>query len=83
MITSCPYCTVGTAGNHESGCPNEHSPRWIEPSSANPLPQGWICPNCGRVYAPWTDVCFACAEVAGRGTVANTDGIIRGEKEED
>ena len=23
-------------------------------------PQGWICPICGRVYAPMTPMCFYC-----------------------
>jgi hypothetical protein len=25
--------------------------------------QGWICPKCGRVYAPWVKECEACNPV--------------------
>jgi hypothetical protein len=24
-------------------------------------PSGWVCPKCGRVYAPWVYTCGACA----------------------
>lgn len=23
-------------------------------------PQGWVCPKCGRVYAPWVYTCAKC-----------------------
>ena len=26
-------------------------------------PSGWICPKCGRVYAPWVKECEACNPV--------------------
>ena len=24
--------------------------------------QGWECPKCGRVYAPWVSTCFYCGD---------------------
>jgi len=24
---------------------------------------GWICPKCGRVWAPWVDRCDACTAI--------------------
>ena len=24
--------------------------------------KGWICPKCGRVYAPWIDKCQYCGQ---------------------
>ena len=30
--------------------------------------KGWICPKCGRVYAPWIDKCQYC----GGSTITNT-----------
>jgi len=30
--------------------------------------KGWICPKCGRVYAPWVDKCQYC----GGSTITNT-----------
>ena len=30
--------------------------------------KGWICPKCGRVYAPWVDKCQYC----GSPTITNT-----------
>jgi len=29
--------------------------------------KGWICPKCGRVYAPWIDKCQYC----GGSTITN------------
>ena len=23
-------------------------------------PQGWVCPTCGRVYSPYTPMCYYC-----------------------
>jgi len=25
-----------------------------------PPKQGWVCPNCGNVYAPWMPECTKC-----------------------
>ncbi len=30
--------------------------------------KGWICPKCGRVYAPWVDKCQYC----GNSTITYT-----------
>lgn len=27
-------------------------------------PQGWTCPKCGRVYAPFISECYACNQAA-------------------
>lgn len=35
------------------------------------LPQeGWVCPKCGRVYAPWVSMCEYC----GGKTITVADG---------
>lgn len=23
-------------------------------------PQGWVCPTCGKVYSPYTPMCYYC-----------------------
>ena len=28
--------------------------------NCNTLPYGWVCPKCGRVYAPSIPMCFTC-----------------------
>ena len=33
--------------------------------------RGWICPKCGRVYAPWVDKCQYC----GSSTITYTSPI--------
>lgn len=25
--------------------------------------QGWVCPKCGRVYAPWQSQCLYCNDL--------------------
>ncbi len=30
---------------------------------------GWVCPKCGKVYAPWVSECSQCRGI----TVMNTD----------
>ena len=40
MITSCPFCTTDTAGNHESICPYYYSS-----NQATGMPQGYISLN--------------------------------------
>ena len=36
-------------------------------------PKGWVCPKCGRVYAPSTPMCWYCGEEEIR-NVENTSG---------
>ena len=35
-----------------------------------PPQEGWVCPKCGRVYAPWKSMCEYC----GGKTVTVADG---------
>lgn len=44
---------------------NQGSVPKIESSAVNPYngmfgQQGWICPKCGRVYSPFTQMCLYC-----------------------
>lgn len=46
-----------------------------ESSTINPYngifgQQGWICPKCGRVYSPYTQMCPYCG---GNNTLTNLD----------
>jgi hypothetical protein len=29
--------------------------------------EGWVCPKCGSVYAPWVDKCEKCCGVSSGG----------------
>lgn len=40
--------------------------------------QGWICPKCGRVYSPFTQMCLYCGKQQ-TSTSLNTD--VRNDKE--
>ena len=33
--------------------------------------QGWICPKCGRVYSPTTEMCLYCGNETNQITVSN------------
>lgn len=37
-------------------------------------PKGWVCPKCGRVYAPSTPMCWYCGKEEIR-NVPNTSAI--------
>jgi uncharacterized OB-fold protein len=39
--------------------------------------QGWICPKCGRVYSPFTQMCLYCKPntVSNLGMLSNTTAI--------
>lgn len=53
-----------------------------ESSAINPYngmfgQQGWICPKCGRVYSPFTQMCLYCKSnntttVSNLGNLSNT-----------
>lgn len=57
----------------------------IESSAVNPYngmfgQQGWICPKCGRVYSPFTQMCLYCkpndtTTVSNLGSLSNTTAI--------
>lgn len=32
----------------------------INPYNGMPEQKGWICPKCGRVYSPFTQMCLYC-----------------------
>ena len=40
-----------------------------------PINQGWMCPTCGRVYAPWVFSCINCPplQIAGFTTTDPVD----------
>lgn len=40
--------------------------------------QGWICPKCGRVYSPFTQMCLYCSNQQ-TSTSLNTD--VRNDKD--
>ena len=33
---------------------------WNFPTYSPPAQQGWVCPKCGRVHAPFITMCFFC-----------------------
>lgn len=42
--------------------------------------QGWICPKCGRVYSPFTQMCLYCkpnntTNISNLGELSNTTAI--------
>lgn len=53
-----------------------------ESSAINPYngmfgQQGWICPKCGRVYSPFTQMCLYCkpnntTAISNLGDISNT-----------
>lgn len=49
----CTYCETDTAGNHKLECPL--NPIYEKPKVFKNY--GWVCPNCGRGNAPWTNTC--------------------------
>lgn len=59
-----------------------------ESSAVNPYngmfgQQGWICPKCGRVYSPFTQMCLYC-KPNNTTTISNLDDIsnnVTSEKE--
>ena len=44
--------------------------------------QGWICPKCGRVYSPFTQMCLYCGKQEINTTTTNIQtNIINGNNE--
>ncbi len=47
MITSCPFCTTDTAGNHEGNCPYYPSLKNFTPATQDTtVPEGYTLPGC-------------------------------------
>lgn len=39
-------------------------------------PQGWVCPTCGRVYSPYTPMCYYCGREQKTTTyTTNTENV--------
>lgn len=48
-------------GDHNYYLPNQYNYYYSPyPLYAQPQ-QGWVCPKCGRVHAPFITMCFYCA----------------------
>lgn len=59
----CPACggPMTTGGLvHQYWCPRAEHNKVNLPKSQVALPQGWVCPKCGNVYAPWVVMCPLC-----------------------
>ena len=54
MAIICERCGC-TAGRHAPDCPTQYT--W---PPAITVPEGWVCPKCGRVYGPHVDGCWWC-----------------------
>lgn len=39
--------------------------------------QGWECPKCGRVYAPWVADCWWCGRKTVSGTTTTTGQCLK------
>ena len=61
MIAICPYCNQNTAGEHEGNCPLKETWKGVKVDTINTV-QGWRCPRCGSVWAPWVKECEACRD---------------------
>ena len=62
IIEHCPYCMPSTGGQHASDCPMHPNNQMGEIKIYAPSPQGWSCPQCGSVYAPYVTECWRCAQ---------------------
>ena len=54
--TDCSGCQ-GTLG--QNGCPKhrESANKSLSVTQYTPAQQGWVCPRCGTVNAPWMPTC--------------------------
>lgn len=37
---------------------------------------GWVCPKCGRVYAPFTSMCCYCNNLDSQWTCSDSDTFL-------
>ena len=64
---SCPYCEMTTAGEHQPWCPL--APKYYRlDEGGTDAAQGWFCPACRRINAPWVETC-PCGDWAKRGAI--------------
>ena len=63
----CPFCHPNTGGQHEEWCPNSRlaQPLVDNGTYAASALQGWVCPRCGRVWAPWVQACDCVVLISG------------------
>lgn len=46
------------------------------------IQSGWVCPKCGRVYAPWMAMCSTCGGIRDLTWTSNTtNGPVQSEDE--
>lgn len=38
--------------------------------------QGWICPKCGRVYSPFTQMCLYCGNNNSENTFTSAKDVL-------
>lgn len=57
---TCPDCGTGPCARHEVTTFVIGPPIAPWPWPATSPDRGWICPKCGRVWAPTTGQCSAC-----------------------
>lgn len=82
-LTYCPYCHQTAGGEHEQGCPNAprpYPPPALVRSKIWPAgTEGWICPLCGSVHAPWVPACHCAPSVK---VVRHVQATLKGAQEE-
>lgn len=66
----CPYCDKNELATFDIDgmCP-ECRNKAMNTKGLNNFPNGWGCPNCGSIYAPWISECLNCNS---KTTVATT-----------
>jgi len=53
FLAQCPYCEMNTVGEHETNC----SMSKVKFAQVEKPLEGWECPRCGQVWAPWVNKC--------------------------
>jgi uncharacterized OB-fold protein len=57
----CGNCGAWVRSNESHTCPTMMTyPHYGIGNYTLPSPQGWECPKCHRVYAPWVAECHDC-----------------------